>query len=267
MTTKKTTVRKPSFQLMASPPKPRQPMIITPEGGIHNANLGASQDRLIKGRTYKDLSTVCIVPTRGVISARVLQSWFSLMTPMNQKFIRMFMVGMEVGEAYSAAIEQILAHPELKKWPYILTLEEDNMPPPDGLMKLFESIEGGVDGVKYDCVGGLYWTKGEAGQPMIYGNPNEHPRNFVPQLPVADAIQPANGLGMGFNLFRTKMFTDDRIPKPWFKTIQEYKPGQGASAGTQDLYFYGNAGKFGYRFACDNRVHVGHYDIKEDIVW
>lgn len=252
---------------ITEPPVARQPQIIMPGEGIHNTDLGSARDRLHKGKTYKDLSTVCIIPTRGVIHARVLQSWFALMSPMNQKFIRMFMVGLEVGEAYSTAIEQILSHPELSKWPYIMTLEEDNMPPPDGLLKLFESIEGGVDGKKYDCVGGLYWTKGPQGQPMIYGDPNVHPRNFVPQVPVVDAVQPANGLGMGFNLFRTKMFTDKRIPKPWFKTIQSYEPGVGSQAGTQDLYFYGNAGKLGYKFASDNRVKVGHYDIKEDIVW
>lgn len=241
--------------------------VVTPEGGLHNKVIEYSQSRLVKGQTYKDLSTICVIPTRGVISARVLQSWFALMQPMNQKFFRMFMVGMEVGEAYSAAIDQILSHPDLSKWKYILTLEEDNMPPPDGLLHLYESIEGQVDGVKYDCVGGLYWTKGYGGQPMIYGDPNVHPRNFIPQVPVADSVQRCNGLGMGFNLFRTKMFTDKRIPKPWFKTIQEYTPGKGASAGTQDLYFFANAGKVGYKFASDNRVKVGHYDINTDTVW
>ncbi len=246
---------------------PTEPRIIMPAAGINNDNLTASQDRLIKGQTYKDLSTICVIPTRGVISARVLQSWFSLMSPMNQKFIRMFMVGMEVGEAYSAAIAQILAHPDLSKWKYVLTLEEDNMPPPDGLLKLYESLEGGIDGKKYDCVGGLYWTKGPQGQPMIYGDPDVHPHNFVPQVPKADTVQPCNGLGMGFNLFRMKMFTDKRIPRPWFKTLQEYKPGEGSRAGTQDLYFFGNAGKLGYKFASDNRVKVGHYDIVADIVW
>ena len=45
----------------------------------------------------------------------------------------MFAVGMEVGEAYSQAIEAILAHPDLSKFKYILTMEHDNIPPPDGL--------------------------------------------------------------------------------------------------------------------------------------
>jgi len=141
------------------------------------------------------------------------------------------------------------------------------MPPPDGLLKLYESIEGEVNGVKYDCVGGLYWTKGEGGMPMIYGDPQVMPKNFIPQMPTLEGVQEANGLGMGFNLWRMQMFLDAKIPKPLFKTLQDFTPGVGAKAYTQDLYFFENAAKFGYRFACDTRVKVGHLDVLTGIVW
>lgn len=236
------------------------------DSGFHNENWSASQTRLTRGNTYRDLSTICIIPTRGVIHARVLQSWFGLMPPMNQKFMRLFVVGDEVGQAYSNTIEQILADKHLSTWKYIMTLEEDNVPPPDGLLKLYEAIEGGVNGQKYDGVGGLYWTKGYGGQPMIYGNPQEHPKNFVPQLPLPDTMHECNGLGMGFNLFRLKMFKDDRLRRPWFKTEQSYLAGQGTRGFSQDLYFYENAGAY-YRFACDTRVKVGHFDANADIMW
>lgn len=243
------------------------PQIIVPDSGVHNTDLGKSAERLMRGSSYRDLSTICLVPTRGCIPARVIQSWFGMMTPMNQKFIRYFLIGMEVGDAYSQAIEQILSDPIISEWKYILTLEEDNMPPPDGLLKLYESIEGKVDGKKYDAVGGLYWTKGEMGQPMIYGNPLETPLNFVPQMPIPDTVQHCNGLGMGFTLFRMSMLRDKRLSKPLFKTEQSYIPGQGARSYTQDLYFFEKAGKWGYRFACDTRIKVGHYDINTDLVW
>ncbi len=229
--------------------------------GRHNIDLDGAAARLAKSKTYQDLSTVCIVPTRGVIAAKVVQNWWSLMAPMNQKFIRVFMIGMEVGEAYCAAIDQILANPELRKWKYILTLEEDNMPPPDGLLKLYENMD------KYDVIGGLYWTKGDQGQPMIYGDPNSIPLNFIPQVPQPETVQHCNGLGMGFNLFKMDLFRDPRIPRPWFKTLQEYTPGGGGRGYTQDLYFYENIHKLGYKVACDTRVKVGHYAIDEDIVW
>jgi hypothetical protein len=229
--------------------------------GKHNSNIIEARDRLIQGSTYQDLSTICIVPTRGQIPAKVVQNWWSLITPMNQKFIRFFVIGMEVGEAYSTAIQQILDNPELSKWKYILTLEEDNMPPPDGLMKLYEGMK------QYDAIGGLYWTKGEGGQPMIYGNPNTMPLNFVPQLPELESIQRCNGLGMGFTLFKLDIFKDSRLPKPFFKTMQEYREGQGTKLMTQDLYFFEQIAKLGYRVACDTRVKVGHYDIGNDLVW
>ena len=238
-----------------------EPKIYVPDVGIHNKDLDSSVNRLEKSKSYRDLSTIIICPTRGQIPARVVQSWMGLMRPMNQKVIGpIFISGMEVGAAYNAGIEMILAHPDLSQYKYILTVEEDNMPPADGLLKLYESME------KYDVVQGLYWTKGEGGQPMIYGDHNVMPKNFIPQVAQLNTIQHCNGLGMGFNLFKLDIFKDSDVPKPWFKTVQEVVGG-GARAYTQDLYFYENASKCGYMFACDTRVKVGHYSFAEDIVW
>jgi glycosyltransferase involved in cell wall biosynthesis len=229
--------------------------------GYHNLDLQKTNDRLMKGQTYKDLSTIMVVPSRGTMPTKVVQNWMSLMPPMNQKFTRIFMVGYEVGDAYNQAIQMILDNQELSKWKYILTMEDDNMPPPDGILKLYEGIK------EYDVVGGLYWTKGEGGQPMIYGDPHSIPLNFIPQLPKQGQLHWCNGLGMGFNLFKLDIFKDTRIPKPWFKTCQEYTPGVGCKAYTQDLYFYENIRKLGYRVACDTRILVGHYDVNTDICW
>lgn len=239
-----------------------EPKIYMPDVGVHNKDLDTSAERLEKSKSYRDLSTIIICPTRGMIPARVVQSWMSLMRPMNQKVIGpIFISGMEVGAAYNAAIESILANPELSKYKYILTIEEDNMPPSDGLLKLYESMD------KYDVVQGLYWTKGEGGQPMIYGDPKVVPKSFIPQIPKAGEVQECNGLGMGFNLFKLDIFKDPNVPKPWFRTVQEVVQGQGAKAYTQDLYFYEGAAKCGYKYACDNRVRVGHYDYVNDVIW
>lgn len=237
-----------------------EPQIVTVDVGRHNKDIEESAARLKKSKTYQDLSTIIICPTRGQIPAKVVQSWMSLIRPMNQKVIGpIFAIGMEVGEAYNSLIEMILNNPELSKFKYILTIEEDNIPPPDGLMRLYESID------KYDVVQGIYWTKGEAGQPMIYGDPNVMPKNFIPQVPRPGEVQECNGLGMGFNLYKLDMFK--KIQKPWFKTLQSFDPQKGTRMYTQDLYFYENAGKEGFKFACDNNVRVGHYDINADIVW
>jgi hypothetical protein len=67
---------------------------------------------------------------------------------------------------------------------------------------------------------------------------------------------------MGFNLWRMSMFKDSRLRKPWFKT-QASKDG----VGTQDLYFWADAHKYGYRCAIDCDVLVGHYEKETDITW
>lgn len=225
--------------------------------GRHNASDYVA--RLEQAKSYRDLSTICVVPTRGQIAARVVQNWMGMMTPMNQKFTRMFIIGMEVGAAYNAAIAQILANPELSQWKYVLTLEEDNLPPPDGLLKLLESID------DYDAIGGLYWTKGEAGMPMCYGDPNVFPLNFTPQIPQPETVTRCNGLGMGFTLFKLDIFR--KMEGPWFITKQQYDPQTGVQCFTQDLWFFNEAAKHGLKFACDSRVRVGHYDLASDIVW
>jgi hypothetical protein len=227
--------------------------------GRNNLDLELSRGRLIKGGTYRDLSTVAVIPTRGVIPVKIVQSWMGMATPMNQKFTRIFVEKMEVGHAYNAGVEMILANPVLSQWKYMLTIEEDNAPPPDGLLKLYESID------KFDAVSGLYWTKGDHGQPMIYGDPQSMPKSFIPQVPIPESDQACNGIGMGFALFRIDLFK--KVPKPWFRTLQEMVPGQGMAAATQDLYFCQEAAKYGARFAVDNRVRVGHYDVATDTMW
>jgi len=238
-----------------------KPQIVTVDPvGFHNKDIDNSINRLKKAGTYKDLSTIIVCPTRGYIHAKVVQSWMGMLRPMNQKVIGpLFAIGMEVGEAYNSMVSMILNNPDLKNWKYMLTIEEDNIPPPDGLLKLYEDME------YFDVVGGLYWTKGEGGQPMIYGDPAVFPRNYIPQVPKPDTLQPACGLGMGFNMFKIDMFKN--IEQPWFKTLQEHDPSKGSALMTQDLYFYEKASKAGYKFACDTRIKVGHYDAENDIIW
>jgi hypothetical protein len=234
--------------------------IISEGIGFHNKELENSIARLQRGGTYRDQSTIIIIPSTGVIVDRVVQNWWNLMTPMNQKAFKFIVSKMEVGIAYTQGIEMILNNPDLRNWKYILTLETDNLPPPDGLLKLLENMD------TVDVVGGLYWTKGPAGQPMIYGNPKDMPLNFYPQVPIANSLQLCNGLGMGFTLFKLDIFKDTRIKKPWFETVQQYGP-QGTRVYTQDLQFFEKLHGLGYRVGCDTRVLTGHLDISTDIVW
>lgn len=237
-----------------------EPRILVAESvGKHNFNLEESIQRVDKSKMYKDNSTVIICPTRGLFPTRVVQSWMKLMKPMNQLVAGpIFAESMRVDVAYESLVEYILTNDHLSKYKYILTIEEDNLPPPDGLLKLYEDMD------EYDVVGGLYWGKGDNAFPMIFGDPND-PTDFKPVTPIPNSLQKANALGMGFNLFKLDMFRN--VPKPWFKTLEGRDEYGSTIAQTQDIYFYRKAGELGFKFAVDTGILVGHYDSYADKVW
>jgi hypothetical protein len=231
-------------------------------GGRHNADLRASAARVIESGSWKRQRIVMLIPAGRMVPSRAALSWMNLVFPPNNGVVRWLCLNMEVGEAYSEAITQILSNPELSEWEYVLTVEHDNIVPQDGVVRLVERMENHPE---FACVGGLYFTKGEDGVPQIWGDVRDPVLNFRPQPPDPNGgLVECCGTGMGFNLFRTSMFKDDRLRRPWFKTINGIN---GPGVGTQDLYFWGDARKYGYRCAIDCSVKVGHLDVGTDIIW
>lgn len=234
-------------------------LVIQDFGGAHNKDLSYTAARLMTGGSWKRQRIVVILPADTMIPAKVALSHWNLIFPPNNGVVRILAQGMEVGDAYSQAIEQILAHPDLSQWEFILTLEHDNMPPQDGVIELVKQMEAHPE---LSCIGGLYFTKGEGGVAQIWGDPSDPVLNFRPQVPVTGQLVECNGTGMGFNLWRIGMFKDDRLRKPWFKTLAGKE-----GVGTQDLYAWGDFRKYGYRCAIDCNVRVGHLDVATGIVW
>lgn len=223
---------------------------------------------LIRGETYRDSSTVVIIPTRGTINYRVVQSWQNLIAPMNQKRAIFFATGHEVGKAYDAVLAAVLANPNLSTWKYVLTLEDDNLQPADAHIRLLETIEQGG----FDAVSGLYWTKGEMQQPMCYGDPERYrqtgvldfaPRDVRTAVAQGTTIE-CNGIAMGCALWRMDLFR--KIGAPWFQTVADVVNG-GVAMMTQDLFFCERAKRAGSRFAVDARVRVGHLNLGDGIVY
>lgn len=235
-----------------------KPQILAPDFGRHNADMDATVRRVSETSQWKKLDTVMIIPAGGTVPTKCVSSWMNLYAPPNNKLFRLWALGQEVGEAYSNAIENVLNHPDLSKFKYIVTLEHDNAPQPDALVKLLQVMEAYP---QFACIGGLYFTKGEQGCAQIWGDPSDPSINFRPQVPAPNTVQECCGTGMGFNAFRMEMFKDTRLRRPWFKTQTEN------GVATQDLYFWSDARKHGYRCAVHTGIAVGHYDLETDTMW
>lgn len=263
---------------------------------LKQAHFRDSYKALPKGKTFKDLSTVIILPIPGPKTEKKFlnckkcktkneyESWSfqglhpmfveaykRLVKPMNVPVVEMMPSGYEVGDAYNKAIEMVLASPGLKDFKYILACEYDNIIPfipntQGPLMMLYETMEKG-----FDVVGGLYWTKGNPSMPLIYGDPKEKRDAPAGMFKVRMDWKPGdivecNGLGMGWTLFKMEIFKDKRFKKPWFKTVTEHKE-QGPALYTQDLWGFQHIKELGYRVACDTRVKLGHLDFRSGIIY
>lgn len=234
-----------------------------------SAGLGYERVQTHSGSTYKDQSVVVIVPAiKPEFHHRVVQGWDGMIFPMNQKRAKIFCIGDEVGHAYDNMIKQIIADPNLSSWKYILTLEHDNIIPPDAFLRLQETIEA----FKFDAVGGIYWTKGELNMPMAYGDPEEYKKTGVLDFRPRDVraalaaghVMPVNGLAMGCTLYRMELFK--QTEPPWFVTVSDIVDGK-PQGFTQDLYACRRWCELGKRFAVDLRVRVGHLDLQTGTVY
>lgn len=227
--------------------------------GRYNDRYDESYDRWIKGNSYRDLSTVILIVTKGLVPARVVQSWMALIHPPNQRTQRIVIEGHEVGVGYNEGIRAILNDPHLSRFKYVFTLEEDNLPPPDALIRLYESI------LEYDIVGGLYWMKSEGGVPVCFGEPRSREFNVRPVVPPKDTVMPVTMIGLGCTLWRTDVFR--AVPEPWFKTVVDYDEATGGTCMTQDVPFFEAAWKRGFRVGVDSRVKVGHMCPNTSVIW
>lgn len=261
---------------------------------------GFESIKRIPGSTFKDSSTIIIVPTRGIekhkaedktatkdqqkkcesgdhvscfvdaVPRKVVISWQNLIAPMNQKRAFLYTDGNEVGKAYDIMVSNILADKELSKWKYILTLEDDNVVPADAHIRLLESIEA----TGFDAMSGIYFTKGDINMPMAYGDPVKYrttgemefmPRDINGHMQRGENVIEVNGIAMGCALWRIDIFK--KMPQPWFVSVADVIPGKGSVGFTQDLYFCKHARQCGKRFGVDLRVKVGHLDKGTGIVY
>lgn len=257
-------------------PKPFLPGADSTEG-VNNTDWDKTQDRLIKGHSYRDCGVVCVIPTRsGELDHRFVSSFETLIKPPNHPFAVWRVAGLEVGDAYNRCIWTILNNPDLMKWnngkgPILFTVEDDQMMPPDTLIKLLAAFHSSP----YAAVSALYFTKGLGGVAQCWGDPKQFPVNYAPQVPIPNTLQEVRGIGMGAAVWDPGLWKDPRTQQGkgadgvpvWFKTWQEVDGNGSPRVSTQDLSFCETAQKAGYRFAVQTDIRVGHLEKSTGIVW
>ena len=232
-------------------------IVVQDFAGWHNGEFEQGRSRVIEGGSWKRQRIVMVIPAGASIPSKVALALWNLSLPPNNPVMRILAIGMEVGEAYSNAVEGILDEPALSDWEYLLTVEHDNLSRPNSLLKLLARME---QHPEIHAISGLYFQKGEGGWPQIWGDPKDPIPNFRPQPPVNGEMVECCAIGMGFTLWRLSMFRDARLRRPWFQTQREPMM-------SQDLFFWADAREHGYRCAVDCGVKVGHLDTASGIVW
>ena len=256
---------------MSAGPDKTQGFLTPTEAKYALEGVGFQRVQTLPGSTFKDSSTLIVVPTRGRETDRTISPVWNMTTQnlakhMNQRvYGPIFVCGDEVGHAYNRAIRELVLSPTAAKFKFVMTIEDDNLLPPDALLRLRESIDLGP----FDAVSGIYFTKGEFNMPMAYGDPIRferagelefEPRDIRACLDAGEVME-VNGIAMGCALWRTDLFR--RVADPWFVTVQEGEKG----GGTQDLTFCARARRVGARFAVDMRVRVGHLNTDDGVVY
>lgn len=240
--------------------------IIALHPGLNNGSLDAAVERINTSGVWKKQRIAYVIPMGETIPGRVHIAHRGLIFPPNQAMTPIGIEGAEVGEAFQTAVDAILGNPELRQWEYMLTIEHDNIPQQNGVLKLIEKMEAHPE---YAAISGLYWTKYEGGVPQIWGDIRDPVQNYRPQRPQPGQVIECHGIGMGFALWRLSMFAEldqKKVPRPWFKTVGRSSADNGM--GTQDLYFWGNVGRpNGFRCAVDCDTLVGHIDVKTGVIW
>ena len=119
---------------------------------------------------------------------------------------------------------------------------------------------------EYDIVGGLAFSKGPEGKPMVYGGPNNFFGTMTKTGVYPETIQACRAVSTSYTLFKLDIFKNEKLKKPWFRSDPRIKMGESKNEEI-DLSFFDELNKLGYKVACDTRVRLGKYDMATDTIW
>ncbi len=198
----------------------------------------------------KRVKIVIGVPTFGKVSYLFVLARNHLGMPLVTNFIDKFVVGKQIDQARNEIVNFALQ----QNADYVFFLDDDVLPPPNALLRLWTHQK--------DVINGVYWSKSPNPVPLIFRG---HMNSPYLDWHVGELIK-IDAAGCGCTLIHTKVFK--KIEPPWFslnysiltpKEIQERDyPDIGT---TEDLYFYRKVKDAGFEVWCDTAIQCGHVDI------
>lgn len=210
---------------------------------------------------------VCLcTPSLGTVSLWWARAISAILWPQNiGKYVHFTqdVKGDEIAETRNRIVSDVLALEEKHyvEIDSVFWVDDDVIVAAGALLQLYAH--------QRDIVSGVYFTKGEPSNPLIYPERLAGVSTFVP-----DTAMDVWGHGMGLCLVKAGVYRKmakrcpkDKYGRPqWYKTNREMKlvGGMLDCGGTEDLHFLDRAGKLGYQPMVDCSKHAfgWHYDLK-----
>lgn len=216
-----------------------------------------------------------VLVTYGMVPVEFVHAITRLQTPVNCQSTLLSYKGMEIGVARCRAITDLLALPIRNQPKYVLWLSDDELPPWDGLVRLWMEMERSWEPVNgifkhgWDVLTSLVYLKTDPPTPVLWKHGMEGAMQAGRDYSPGDVIE-SDVADLGFGLMRLELFT--RMTAPWFRTgYMETIHGDGISRSflmnTEDCWFFQKCHDMGMRIGVHTGVRTGHLDAKSGRVY
>lgn len=225
------------------------------------------EDMGIKEGRFGRPAIVSALVTFGSLPVEFLHAMMRLQTPVNSSNLLISSKRMEIGVARCILLNDILHMPQ--KPTYILWLSDDDLPPYDGLVKLWVEMEQlNDDGTyKWDVLTSLVHLKCDPPTPVLWRHGGK-PLKVNQDFQAGDIVETDVG-NLGFALMRTSLF-DDLTP-PYFKTgfcVETLPDGRdGVTMYTEDCVFFEQLKAKKKRVGVHTGVRSAHLDVKSGVIY
>lgn len=244
-----------------SPPTDRSDLQVLPDDVWRTVDPATQteSDRREAAKIARKMIAFCI-PTLGHTSMAWVGHGLQLFPVLASTGCLLVAQGHEVGQARDQLVSGVLALDPTPE--YVLFYGDDNLPPPNGLQLLFETIHTR----EALAVSGLYYMKQSPPDlPVIWRDDTAGPPLPGRDFQIGDVIA-CDGSGLDFALFRTEALRS--IPRPRFRTVVDWVKDKGLIVQTEDAYFWERWRKVhGSGPLVDTRCRVGHYSAADGSVY